>query len=195
MPRLAPVTRAVTSYAHGILQSKAKPGLGRNFDPLSLGENLHRAARPRAARSADSRSFASAKNTTQDRAHCSRAADHFGALGAARPAGGGDLLRREVDHPAVHTHRYQVERELGTAADFARLLVLDQLGDDIGAARYHRLALDDNWIIEAGLERLAKLAGLGIHAIDHANFENRAGRNHERAGGPGFRGCALDPRA
>jgi hypothetical protein len=91
MPRLAPVTRAVTSYTHGVLQSEGEPGLGGYFDLLSLGENLHGASRARAAGSADSRSLTSAKiNFSSRTAPEARASN---ALATWRPeaAGGGDL--------------------------------------------------------------------------------------------------------
>src|SRR5579859_5815073 len=140
IPRLAPVTRAVTSYTHRVLQGEAEPGLGGNFDPLALGENLHGASGASAAGGADGRSPAPAEDAAQDRARGCRATDHFGALGASGAAGAGHFLRGEVDHPAVHAHGYQVQGELGAAADLARLLVLDQLGYDIGAARHDRLA-------------------------------------------------------
>src|SRR6266566_4634409 len=177
MPRLAPVTRPVMgarSYPDGVLQSEAEPGLGRNLHPLTLGKDLYRAARAGAGSRAYGRSFASSEDATEDCPHRRGAADNLGALAGSRLAGGGDLLRVEVHHPAAHADRNQVHGKLGPAADLARLFVFDQLRHHIGAAINQRVSIrPDDGIIETSLKSLPELTGFRIDPVNHPHPENR----------------------
>ena len=48
----------------------------------------------------------------------------------------------------------------------------------------HRLAVDHHGLIDARREGLAHARGFGIHALDHADDDVRAGRQFHRARGP-----------
>ena len=106
---------------------------------------------------------------------CRPAARASGCLGRPRFALLNHFLGHDFDLAAVDGDGLQIQRQLRAAGQPACLLIRNELGDYIRSARNHRVAVNYDWFVDAGAERLAGGIPLGIHIVDEADDERGAG--------------------